>query len=128
MRSQRHGGGRAERRPRASATGPRRGLAAAAAAALLAAGAVAPAAAQETWVVGPGKGLRAQLEEWSSSAGWTLVWQNPAYDMDLGSGVALRGSFEEAVVSLVESIPSAEAILYRGNKTLVVTIKGSDEQ
>lgn len=86
------------------------------------------ASAQETWVVGPGKDLRAQLEDWSNTAGWTLIWQTPAYDISLDSGVALRGNFEEAIVSLLEGIPAADAVLYQGNKTLVVTIKGSAEK
>ncbi|MDA7981266.1 MAG: toxin co-regulated pilus biosynthesis Q family protein [Alphaproteobacteria bacterium] len=84
--------------------------------------------AQETWIVGPGKSLRAHLEEWTSRAGWTLVWEEEAYDIDLSSGVALTGSFEQAIVTLIEGIPSANAVLYRGNKTLVVTVKGSAEQ
>ncbi|MGR4000519.1 MAG: toxin co-regulated pilus biosynthesis Q family protein [Alphaproteobacteria bacterium] len=86
------------------------------------------AQAQETWVVGPGKSLRGHLEEWASRAGWTLVWEEETYDINLSAGVALTGSFEQAIVTLLEGIPAADAIMYRGNKTLVVTVKGSAEQ
>ena len=86
------------------------------------------AKAQETWVVGPNTSLRSQLEDWAIRAGWTLVWEEPAYDVILKSGVALSGSFEEAITSLMESSPVVTATTYRGNKTVVITVKGSFEQ
>jgi hypothetical protein len=84
--------------------------------------------AQETWVVGPNASLRSQLEDWATRAGWTLIWEEPAYDVILKSGVALSGSFEEAITSLMESSPVVTATTYRGNKTVVITVKGSFEQ
>jgi hypothetical protein len=87
-----------------------------------------PANAQETWVVGPNASLRAQLEDWADRAGWTLVWNEPNYDVVLKSGVALSGSFEEAITTLMESSPVVTATTYRGNKTVVITVKGSSEK
>lgn len=87
-----------------------------------------PANAQETWVVGPNTPLRAQLEGWADRAGWTLVWNEPTYDVVLKSGVALSGSFEEAITTLMESSPVVTATTYRGNKTVVITVKGSSEK
>ena len=89
---------------------------------------VSSAQAQETWVVGPNASLRSQLEDWANRAGWTLIWEEPSYDVILKSGVALSGSFEEAITSLMESSPVVTATTYRGNKTVVITVKGSFEQ
>lgn len=88
----------------------------------------APAAAQESWEVIPVRSLRENLQGWSNRAGWNLVWRSDNYDVDLGVGAAYTGSYEQAVVTLLEGIPSVEATLYRGNKTLVVNVKGSAEQ
>jgi hypothetical protein len=90
--------------------------------------AASDAVAQETWVVGPNASLRSQLEDWATRAGWTLIWEEPSYDVILKSGVALSGSFEEAITSLMESSPVVTATTYRGNKTVVITVKGSFEQ
>lgn len=67
--------------------------------------------------------LRATLAGWSRSAGWTLVWDQES-DYRIRASAVFDGSFEEAVIDLVDSIhldnPELSVVLYRGNRVVHV--------
>ena len=84
--------------------------------------AVAPTPAK-AWAVLGGSTLRGTLLGWSSSAGWSLVWDYPG-DFGLDGSATFSGDFESAVQGLIDGVyatyPDINATLYRGNRTLHV--------
>lgn len=83
----------------------------------LADGSGAPA----NWAVLADSSLRASLQGWAESAGWTLVWEGP-FDFRVQVSAEFKGSFEEAVAALVDAVhlsdPGLAVTLYRGNKVV----------
>lgn len=67
--------------------------------------------------------LRNTLEGWSRASGWTLIWDKEA-DFRIRASAVFPGTFEEAVVSLVDSIhldnPELSVVIYRGNRVVHV--------
>lgn len=73
------------------------------------------------WAVLADSSLRASLQGWAESAGWTLVWEGP-FDFRIQVSAEFEGSFEEAVAALVDAVhlsdPGLAVTLYRGNKVV----------
>lgn len=78
-------------------------------------------AAPSNWAVLADSSLRASLQGWAESAGWTLVWEGP-FDFRIQVSAEFEGSFEEAVAALVDAVhlsdPGLAVTLYRGNKVV----------
>lgn len=75
------------------------------------------------WRAPQGKTLDQVLGDWADHAGWTLVF-NSRMIYELQSGAEFEGDFVEAASSLVRSVralPQPMAMIYRGNKTIVVS-------
>lgn len=74
------------------------------------------------WSARPGQSLEEVLRQWTDQAGWSLVY-NTRISFIIESTIGLNGSFEEAVRTLIDGIearPAPRAVLYHGNKTVVV--------
>ena len=73
------------------------------------------------WAVLADSSLRASLQGWAESAGWTLVWEGP-FDFRIQVSAEFEGSFEEAVAALVDAVhlsdPGLAVTLYQGNKVV----------
>lgn len=78
-------------------------------------------AAPSNWAVLADSSLRASLQGWAESAGWTLVWEGP-FDFRVQVSAEFEGSFEDAVAALVDAVhlsdPGLAVTLYRGNKVV----------
>lgn len=57
------------------------------------------------WIVMADTSLRDTLNGWSEQAGWTLIWDHPR-DYRIRASARFSGSFEEAIVDLMDSIYS----------------------
>jgi len=75
------------------------------------------------------KTLRRTLARWAGSAGWQLVWDLDI-DYPIRAGGAVRGSFEQAMQSVLESMRDADvplqAIFYQKNKVVRIVAKGAE--
>ncbi len=82
------------------------------------------ASGERSWGALAGGTLRGTLDGWSGAAGWTLIWDTE-YDYALRASAQFRGSFEAAVIELVDSVhrsnPELAVTLYRGNRVVHVT-------
>ena len=78
-------------------------------------------AVPSNWAVLADSSLRASLQGWAESAGWTLVWEGPL-DFRIQVSAEFEGSFEDAVAALVDAVhlsdPGLAVTLYRGNKVV----------
>lgn len=66
---------------------------------------------ESAWTVKPGSLLRESLQEWTTKAGWSLVWGlSEQDDFRLNSGNSYDGDFKTAVVGLINSLPATVRI------------------
>lgn len=78
--------------------------------------------ANAKWSARPGQSLEEVLRQWAGRAGWSVVYST-RISFIIESEISLDGSFEDAVRTLIDGIearPAPRAVLYRGNRTLVV--------
>jgi len=75
------------------------------------------------WQVKPGELISQTFERWAGRAGWRVVWQAP--ELQTSVGATLAGSFQDAVMSVVQSLDQNGAALrpvfYAGNRVLRLT-------
>lgn len=75
------------------------------------------------WQVKPGELISQTFERWARRAGWRVVWQAP--ELQTSVGATLAGSFQDAVMSVVQSLDQNGAALrpvfYAGNRVLRLT-------
>lgn len=75
-----------------------------------------------TWMITKGS-FRSQLSKWCKQEGYQLLWKLP-YDYEFSVKAKYRGSFEETVKTVVESIFTSGikiyAKIYHGNKVLLI--------
>lgn len=78
----------------------------------------------KSWVVVSGKTLRQVLTEWSSDAGWDLVW-NTSREYPVAASAVFEGRFMDVSSALVRNFgraaPVPYAKFYKGNKVLVIS-------
>jgi hypothetical protein len=76
-----------------------------------------------SWGAVSGSTLKDTLMGWSGAAGWTVIWDTE-YDYYMRASAQFRGTYEDAVVELVDAVhrsnPELSVTLYRGNRVLYV--------
>lgn len=80
---------------------------------------------EKTWEIIRGKDLRAQLDGWSTTAGWSLVWDSE-YSYSIQANASFKGDYISAVKKLFSALgedvnPKLYPELYQGNRVLKVT-------
>lgn len=90
-----------------------------------------PAAAQPRWTANANASLLSILQQWSSRAGWNLVYQFPGLPR-LDAELAVEGEFFDALQQLADRMnaiqaarnePRPKLVLYQRNSVLVVTVQ-----
>lgn len=80
---------------------------------------------EKTWDIIRGKDLRAQLDGWSTAAGWSLVWDSE-YSYSIQANASFKGDYISVVKQLFSALgedvnPKLYPELYQGNRVLKVT-------
>ncbi|MBL4540983.1 MAG: toxin co-regulated pilus biosynthesis Q family protein [Rhodobacteraceae bacterium] len=79
--------------------------------------------AVRSWGAVSGSTLRDTLLGWTGVSGWTMIWDTE-YDYYLRASAQFRGTFEDAVIELVDAVhrsnPELAVTLYRGNRVIHV--------
>lgn len=78
--------------------------------------------APETWVGEEGSTLRESIEAWGKKAGWRVIWDKSAEDIDypLLAPVRFQGTFDEAVTAFIKLYEKAK-------KPLLVDIQATQK-
>ncbi|MCB5309626.1 toxin co-regulated pilus biosynthesis Q family protein [Yersinia massiliensis] len=82
-------------------------------------------APEKTWQIIRGTDLRAQLDSWSTAAGWSLVWDSE-YSYLIQANASFKGDYISAVKQLFTALgddvnPNLYPELYQGNFVLKVS-------
>lgn len=82
-------------------------------------------APEKTWQIIRGTDLRAQLDNWSTAAGWSLVWDSE-YSYLIQANATFKGDYISAVKQLFTALgddvnPNLYPELYQGNFVLKVS-------
>jgi len=89
---------------------------------------VKPFIAAPEWKASRGSDLHSVLQQWSTRAGWSLVW-NSEYSYTLLADATFKGDYISAVKELFEALdgihPNIYPELYKGNYVLKVSNKPS---
>ncbi|PHZ32584.1 hypothetical protein CS537_06175 [Yersinia mollaretii] len=81
-------------------------------------------APEKTWQITRGTDLRTQLDNWSTTAGWSLVWDSE-YSYLIQANASFKGDYISAVKQLFTALgdinPNLYPELYQGNYVLKVS-------